>query len=146
MKRIVLSIVGLASVATGTIGIFVPGLPTTVFLLAASYCFARSSPVLHRRLLENRVFGRYIEVYEKERAMPLRAKIVSLCLMWLAIVVSARWIPGGVMPFVMVGLGIVGSAVILFYVRTSRSSTGAGPHRRLDTPRAEPSFRAPHPR
>ncbi len=127
MKRIVLSTVGLVSVATGTIGIFVPGLPTTVFLLAASYCFARSSPVLHRRLLENRVFGRYIEVYEKERAMPLRAKVVSLCLMWLAIVASVRWIPGGVMPLVMVSLGLVGSAVILFYVRTSPSAKASEP-------------------
>ena len=74
LRRALLIIVGLLSVAVGVVGIFVPLLPTTVFLLLAAACFVRSSDRLYRRLITNRVFGSYIRNYREHRAMPLGAK------------------------------------------------------------------------
>jgi hypothetical protein len=69
-RRLFLALGG-ACVGMGTIGIFVPGLPTTVFLLAASWLFARSSPRLHRRLTESSRLGPYLRM-AREGSMPRR--------------------------------------------------------------------------
>ncbi len=86
-QSLVLAGVGLVCVALGVIGIFVPGLPTTVFLLLAAYLFARSSPRLHARLVENRHLGAYIRMAH-ERRMPTRAKVVTLAAMWIGVAAS----------------------------------------------------------
>ncbi len=69
----------------GAIGIVLPVLPTTPFLLLAAACFVRSSPRFHQWLLNNRVLGLYIRDYCSGRGIPLRAKIVSISLLWLTI-------------------------------------------------------------
>ncbi len=61
---------------------FLPLLPTTVFLLLAAYCYARSSPRLYEWLLTNRYFGEYIRNYREGRGMPLRHKVLTLVLLW----------------------------------------------------------------
>ena len=65
---------GLVSLAVGVVGLFVPLLPSTVFLLFASYAFARSSERLHRWLLEHRRFGPPIRHWHDERAIHRTAK------------------------------------------------------------------------
>lgn len=85
MLNIVLTLVGILSLVLGIIGIVLPVVPTTPFLLVAAACFCRSSPRLYRWLLENRWFGHYIKTYREERAIPRRAKIVALLLLWPAI-------------------------------------------------------------
>jgi uncharacterized membrane protein YbaN (DUF454 family) len=90
--------VGILAVGLGVVGIFVPLLPTTPFLLLAAACFARSSPRLHAWLLNNRWFGSYIRHYREHRAISLPAKVVSLALLWGVIgytaiaVVTALWL------------------------------------------------------
>lgn len=110
---------GATSVGLGTLGIVVPGLPTTVFLLLASYFFARSSPRLHRRLLEHSRLGPYLEM-AMGRAMPLRAKVVSLAAMWAGISVSCFALAGtsAAAQLAVVSMGLVGTAVLLLWVRT----------------------------
>lgn len=81
MKILLISLGSLA-VALGVIGIFVPLLPTTPFLLLAAALYVRSSPKLYRWLLSSRYLGDYIRNYRENRAIPLRAKIISLTLMW----------------------------------------------------------------
>ena len=71
-------ILGLFFVALGTLGVFLPLLPTTVFILAAAWCFARSSPKLHAWLLGNRTFGPMIRDWEANRCVSLRVKVVAL--------------------------------------------------------------------
>lgn len=70
-------------VALGVAGIFLPLLPTTPFLLLAAWLWFRSSPELYRRLLDNPYLGTYIRNFRENKAIPLRAKIVSVSLLWL---------------------------------------------------------------
>ncbi len=120
-RRTLFAGIGLLLVAIGTVGVFVPGLPTTVFLLAASYFFARSSPRLHRWLHSHRTLGPYLQKLGEDRSMPRRAKWTALLFLWSGVTIS--WFTLGAdlqtMRWVVVGLGLIGSGVILFYVRTA---------------------------
>jgi uncharacterized membrane protein YbaN (DUF454 family) len=115
---------GILNVALGTIGIFVPGLPTTVFLLIASYLFAKSSPTLERRLLTHPRLGAYLRAAQG-RSMPLRAKIVSLIGMWGGIGTSVVLMGGvhAVPSIVVMGLGVIGTCAIVFFTRTVRGTS-----------------------
>jgi uncharacterized protein len=80
--KIVLNLIGCVAVALGVLGIFLPLLPTTPFLLLASACFARGSSRLHNWLQTNRVFGKYLRDYENGKGIPLRGKVWILVFMW----------------------------------------------------------------
>ncbi|WP_295940540.1 YbaN family protein [uncultured Alistipes sp.] len=77
-----LAALGCISFVMGIIGIFVPLLPTTPFLLLAAALWVRSSPRLYDWLLAHPRLGEYIRNFRENRAIPLRAKVVSLTLMW----------------------------------------------------------------
>ena len=91
---------GVISVALGVLGIVVPLLPTTPFLLLAAACFVRSSPRLYNWLIHHKWFGDYIRFYREHRAIPLQDKIVTLVILWSVIsftalrVVTAWWLRG----------------------------------------------------
>ncbi len=82
--RILLSALGALSLVLGIVGIFVPLLPTTPFLLLSAALWVRSSPRLYEWLLAHRLFGSYIRNYREHRAIPLHAKIATLVLMWVS--------------------------------------------------------------
>lgn len=82
MRKIAGIVGGSVCVGLGVAGIFLPLLPTTPFLLLAAALYVRSSPQLYAWLLSNRWLGEYIRNFRENRAIPLRAKIVSLALMW----------------------------------------------------------------
>ena len=88
--KLVLNIVGVLAVLLGLIGIFVPLLPTTPFLLLAAACFARGSQRLHGWLLNNGLFGRFLRDYEQGKGIPARAKVIALLMMWSSLVL-AMW-------------------------------------------------------
>ena len=81
MKTICI-ILGTVSLALGIIGIFLPLLPTTPFLLLTAALYFRGSPRLYQWLLNHKHFGPYIRNFRENKAIPLRAKIISLLLMW----------------------------------------------------------------
>jgi len=83
-----LIVAGTVSVGIGILGIFLPLLPTTPFLLLAAACYARSSPRLYRWLHENRWFGEYLTNYRAGRGLPVRGKIITLAILWVAIGLS----------------------------------------------------------
>ncbi len=89
MKKILLISLGCFSIILGLIGIFVPILPTTPFLLFAAWCFARSSEKYYNKLMNNKVLGGYIKNYKDKKAMPLRVKITTISLLWISILYSA---------------------------------------------------------
>jgi uncharacterized membrane protein YbaN (DUF454 family) len=72
-------------VGLGVVGVFVPILPTTPFLLLAAAAFVRSSPRLYHWLIHHKWFGNYIRYYREYRAIALRAKVVTLALLWAVI-------------------------------------------------------------
>ncbi len=86
--RYSLILVGLILVAIGIIGIIVPGLPTTIFFIAAAACFAKSSPKLHQWLLEHPWFGSIITDWQESRSISKRAKIFALSSMIVAAIYS----------------------------------------------------------
>lgn len=85
IKRVLLISAGWMCVALGLIGIILPLLPTTPFLLLAAYCFSRSSERFHVWLLNHPWFGNYIRNFQSGRGMTLRAKVSTVFVMWLSI-------------------------------------------------------------
>jgi uncharacterized membrane protein YbaN (DUF454 family) len=75
------SLLGLLFLGIGGLGVVLPLLPTTPFVLLAAGCFARSSPRLHRWLLESQLFGPTLRNWEENRCVPRRAKLVALVTM-----------------------------------------------------------------
>lgn len=112
--------VGWCCVALGFAGVFVPGLPTTVFILAASYCFARSSPRFQQWLLDHRWFGPSLRRYRETGGMPRSAKLTALTTMWIAVSLSALMLSRVRLwaAVATVSLGVIGTLTILFGVRT----------------------------
>lgn len=76
---------GLLSFGLGVLGIFLPLLPTTPFLLLSAALWVKASPRLYTWLINHRIFGEYIRNFREHRAIPLRAKIISVSLVWLTI-------------------------------------------------------------
>ncbi len=86
--RLIFAGLGFLFVALGVLGVFLPVLPTTPFMLLAAACFARSSPRIHRWLLSNPTFGPIINEWHTYRSIPYRAKRTALLLIVLSFGVS----------------------------------------------------------
>lgn len=92
-RRLALLVTGWVSLGLGVLGMFLPLLPTTCFLLGAAWCFGKSSPRLHRWMLTNRVFGRYLRDYKAGLGFPATVKVTSLVVMWGTMGVSLALMP-----------------------------------------------------
>ena len=84
MKKLLL-VLGLFSLVLGIIGIVLPLLPTTPFLLVSCYCFSKSSDKFYKYLTENKFFGGYIKDYKEKRGITLKNKISALIFVFLSI-------------------------------------------------------------
>jgi uncharacterized membrane protein YbaN (DUF454 family) len=91
--RFALLAIGWLSVALGVIGIFIPVLPTTPFLLLAAACFMRSSKRFYLWLVNHRQLGPWIVDYLEGQGIPLKGKVYAMSLMWLSIGVSCYLVP-----------------------------------------------------
>lgn len=87
-RRLLLALGGVICVGLAAVGVFVPGLPTTVFLIAASYLFTRSCPWLEERLIRTPLFQPFLGYLDGSVRMPVRAKVVTLALMWACVATS----------------------------------------------------------
>ncbi len=90
--RWLFNILGTISVGLGIIGIFLPVMPTTVFLLIGAWCYFRGSEKMYFWLLNNKYFGDYIRNYREKRGIPLMAKIISICVLWITILTSMYFV------------------------------------------------------
>ncbi|MDF2779936.1 MAG: hypothetical protein K0S90_3459, partial [Enterobacteriaceae bacterium] len=88
MQRTLLIIIGWLAVALGTLGVVLPVLPTTPFILLAAWCFARSSPRFHAWLLYRSWFGSYLRHWQQYRAMPPGAKPRAIAIILLTFAIS----------------------------------------------------------
>jgi len=111
--RMIWASLGLFFVALGVVGIFIPGLPTTPFLLLALWCFARSSDRLYRWLLDHRVLGVFIRDYQEKRAIPLKIKLISLSTVALSLAITLWYHESWTVRSVVLVLGMTGVWVIL---------------------------------
>lgn len=116
MRNVLYIAVGILSVILGIIGIFIPGLPTTPFLLLSSWLFYKSSGRLHN-WLHRSVLGKYIRRYEERRGMTRGAKFISIACMWTMICISAfGMIENGSIRLLLLVLGAIGTTIVLFVV------------------------------
>jgi len=113
--RIIWLSAGMTAVVLGIIGLFLPVLPTTPFLLLAAACFARSSPRFYHALLNHPVVGPPIRQWREDRTIPLKAKILAISLLVLTLGSTILF----VIPVLAVKLLLtgIGGAVILFLLR-----------------------------
>ena len=86
MKRTILISLGLLCVGLGFVGVFVPGIPTTIFLIIALWAFTKSSAKLRHWLLNHKRFGPILNNWQEHKVVPRRAKILMVVLMSLAVV------------------------------------------------------------
>ncbi|RZI41753.1 DUF454 domain-containing protein [Herbaspirillum sp. HC18] len=111
--KILLNIIGSIAVVLAILGVFLPLLPTTPFLLLASACYVRGSERLHRWLLNNRLFGEYLRNIEEKRGMPRRGKIITLAMLWLSIAYSIATVKPLVLKIMLAAIACGVTFVIL---------------------------------
>ena len=111
MKKTLFVVLGSVSLALGIIGIVVPGLPTTSFVLLSAYLYARSSERLYNKLLNHKFLGGYIKDFQK--GVSVRTKVRAISMMWTMIFVSAYFfIENLYVRLVLIGVGFVGTFVM----------------------------------
>lgn len=130
-SRLLWNAAGLAFLGLGLVGIPLPVLPTTPFLLLAAACFLRGSRRMYAWMHENRWFGRYLSDYRAGRGIPRRTKVLAIILLWMTIAISAlffvRWLP--------VRLGLLAIAVaVTIHIASIRPRGNRG-----DDPPAPPA-------
>lgn len=122
--RAMLVAAGILCTGLGVLGIVLPGLPTTPFLLLAAFCFSRSSERFHQWLLGHRWLGGYIRNFEEGRGMTRRDKAITLVTMWTTIGITvAFFIP---VIWGQLALLAVAAGVSLYLVRLPVPEPGSG--------------------
>lgn len=111
--RLLWHLFGWSSVAAGTLGIFLPLLPTTPFLLVAAWAFARCSDRAHRWLHGHPRFGPFLEGWRTHRAIPRRAKVVAVVSLIASVAIAAA---AGLPAWALAVQGLVLSAVGAYLV------------------------------
>ena len=108
-------VLGTISLITGIIGIIVPGLPTTIFLLFAATMYFHGNKKFHDKLLANRYLGDYVKRFREGQGMSIRDKIISLLMLWIMIAIAIK---AGSHNFgiAMIILGAIGTICVLFFV------------------------------
>jgi len=120
VKKCLLIVAGSVSLALGILGIAVPLLPATPFLLLASYCYLRSSKRLHDWMLNNRVFGNYVHDYVTFRAVKKSVKAVTLALLWATLAISIALSSNFYLRIFLVAVG-VGVSIHVLSLKTLRA-------------------------
>lgn len=95
-------VVGTFCLVLGAIGIILPILPTTPFLLAAAACYYKSSSRMHKWLLNNKWFGEYIRNYKEGKGIPRKTKATALIVLWVTIGVTTIFFLDRLLPVFLV--------------------------------------------
>ena len=120
MVRILYVIFGSVSLVLGVVGIFLPLLPTTPFLLLAAALYFRGSPKLYDWLLAQKHLGPYIRNFRENKAIPLRAKIVSVALLWATLLYCIIWVTDAWWLRAVLAVVLVGVTVHILSFKTLR--------------------------
>jgi uncharacterized protein len=113
--RYVLIAVGSLAVMVGVVGVFVPLLPTTIFLLIGAACYGKSSRTAYNWLTTNRFFGKYLRDYQEERGATVLSKVVSIGGLWLGIGAAIYFLSLPI--WVTIGLLVIAAGVTVHLLR-----------------------------
>ena len=109
---------GVLLVAIGVIGIFLPVLPTTIFLILASACFVKGSPKANDWLRNHKILGQYVKNYQDKTGLTLRSKIINIIFLWTMILLSAfLFTEELIIRIILIGIA-VGVTIHLLMVKT----------------------------
>ncbi len=120
IKYLLISL-GSLSWAIGIIGILVPILPTTPFLLLSSFCYAKSSNRFYFLLQNNKIFGHYIVQWQKDKSIPIKAKVFAIFLIILSIGTSILFFIN--LLIIKISLGLLGLIIIIFLLQLKTKNT-----------------------
>jgi len=118
LLRRVLIIIGSFFTGLGIFGIFLPLLPATPFLLLAAACYIRSSERFYKWLINNKWLGSYIKNCLEGKGVLLKAKILSISLLWITIGYSVIFVVNIFQIRVILILIAIGVTMHLFFIRT----------------------------
>lgn len=118
VRRLLLLSAGFAAVGVGSVGVMVPGLPTTEFFVLAAACFARSSPRFERWVLDLPGVGPMVRDHREGLGMPRRAKVVAITMMLTACSLSSWAVGSPVAAAVVLGAGAIGTWYVGWRVPT----------------------------
>lgn len=118
LSRLALIVSGTFFLGLGIIGIFLPLLPTTPFILLAASCYARSSKRLYNWLLNNRWFGSYIKNYREGKGVPYKIKILSVSFLWIVIGYSIIFVVNVLFVRIILFLIAAGVTVHILSIKT----------------------------
>ena len=121
LKRRVFVIAGTLALVLGVVGIILPVLPTTPFLLLAAICYMRGSQRLYNALLRNRFVGNYVSNYLEGRGMSLTNKIWTITLILVAILCTAFLLTESLAVRIILALVLVGVTVHILLIRTLKN-------------------------
>jgi len=122
---------GTLFLSLGIVGIAIPLLPTTPFLLLAAACYYRGSPRMHRWMQTNRYFGEYLRDYQEGRGMPWKAKAVTVSLLWAVIGFSAVFATSDTIIRIVLLVVAVAVTMHMLTLKTKKKEPG---HARESTP------------
>jgi hypothetical protein len=112
---------GIILVAIGVIGIFLPVLPTTIFLILASACFVKSSPKANEWLRNQKILGAYLRNYQDKSGLTIKSKIINIFFLWLMISVSAFTFTNEKFIRIILFLIAIGVTIHLLMIKTKHS-------------------------
>lgn len=135
-SRLLLIIGGTVCVALGIVGMFIPILPTTPFLLLATACYIRSSERFYRWLVGNHWVGKYIRSYREGKGIPKSQKALALLALWLTIGASAFFAVSQWWLRVLLFLIALGVTIHILKLKTYRAEKEAADH----IPRTDGAF------
>ncbi|MDR1592966.1 MAG: YbaN family protein [Prevotellaceae bacterium] len=118
LKKIFLVTLGSIFLGLGILGIFLPLLPTTPFLLLTTICYAKSSRRLLKKLLANRLVGKYITEYQQNKGIRKSIKIYVLSLLWTTIMLSIIFFADAVWLKILLGCVAVGVTIHISTFKT----------------------------
>jgi uncharacterized protein len=119
--KIVLNILGTVFLGFAVLGIILPLLPATPFLLLAAACYVRGSKTLYDWLMSNKYLGPYITNIRDKRGMPLRAKVITIVILWASLLFSIYRVDSLLLDstLLIVGLGVT---TLILKLKTAEQS------------------------
>lgn len=120
LYRVLYFISGILLVIIGIIGIFLPLLPTTIFLILASGCFVKVSPKANEWLYNHKILGVYLKNYRDKSGLTVKAKMINILLLWLMISISVYFFTEEFLLRLLLLAIAVGVTIHLLMVKTKR--------------------------
>ncbi|HBS88714.1 MAG: hypothetical protein A2W91_18910 [Bacteroidetes bacterium GWF2_38_335] len=113
--KLIFILLGTISLVLGIAGIFIPGLPTTPFLILTAGLYYKGSERFYNYLISNKLVGSRIKEYKEKRGIPVKTKVISITIMWIMIGISSV-LAGFPYYIIFIAAGCVGTASMIVFI------------------------------